>query len=81
MKWMDNSQGNPDAMLTLGVISLAVILLKLIISEITVGPVAFGQLDAGVVAAILTPTLSAYVARRFTDNIKSKDKDTNDKPN
>lgn len=78
MKWMLNSQGNPDAMLTLGVYSLAVILLKFLGSEMTFGPVTFGQLDGSVVAAILAPTLGAYVARRYTDTLNTKDKSKDD---
>lgn len=79
MNWMLNSQGKPDSMLTLGVVSLAVILFKFFLSEMSVGPIVFGQLDGSVIAAILTPTLGAYVMRRYTD---SKQKDSsNDKQN
>lgn len=73
MTWMKNSQGNEDSMLTLGAISLGVVLLKFFIADISVGPVVFGQLDGMVVAAILTPTLGAYVARRYTDANAKKD--------
>lgn len=71
--WMLNSKGNPDSMLTLGVISLGVVLVKFFLSEMTIGPLVFGQLDGMVVAAILTPTLGAYVARRYTDANKKDD--------
>ena len=77
MTWMKNSKGNEDSMLTLGVISLGVVLLKFFLSEVSIGPLVFGQLDGMVVAAILTPTLGAYVARRYTDNMTDK-KDNND---
>lgn len=70
MNWMLNTKGKQDAMLTLSVASLAVILLKFFLSEMSFGPVVFGQLDGGVIAAILTPTLGAYVARRYTDSKK-----------
>lgn len=80
MNWLKNSQGNEDSMLTLGVVSLAVVLLKFFLSEMSFGPVVFGNLDGAVVAAILTPTLGAYVARRYTDTLNAKDKN-NDKPN
>lgn len=73
MKWMDNSAGKPDAMLTLGAISLGVVLVKFFIADISVGPLVFGQLDGMVIAAILTPTLGAYVARRYTDSKKDDD--------
>lgn len=75
MSWMKNSQGNQDAMLTLGVVSLSVVLLKFFLSEMSFGTVIFGQLDGMVVAAILTPTLGAYVARRYTDANAPKGKD------
>jgi hypothetical protein len=67
MNWIKNSAGNEDAMLTLGVVSLGVVLLKFFLSEMSFGTVIFGQLDGMVVASILTPTLGAYVARRYTD--------------
>jgi hypothetical protein len=75
MNWMTNSLGNKDSMLTLGVISLGVVLLKFFLSDISIGPLVFGQLDGMVVAAILTPTLGAYVARRYTDANAKKDND------
>lgn len=75
MSWLKNSQGNEDAMLTLGVVSLAVVLLKFFLSEMSFGTMIFGQLDGMVVAAILTPTLGAYVARRYTDANAPKGKD------
>lgn len=62
-----------DTMLTLAVYSLAAILLKFLGSEMSFGPVTFGNLDGAVVAAILTPTLGAYVARRYTDKVQPKD--------
>ena len=76
--WMQNSAGKPDSMLTLGVISLSVVLVKFFLSEMSFGSVVFGQLDGMVVAAILTPTLGAYVARRYTDANASKG-DSSDK--
>lgn len=60
----------PDAMLTLSVYSLGLILFKFILSNMTIGPVVMGQLDYGVVAAILAPTLGAYTARKHSDPIK-----------
>ncbi len=79
MKFWLTNPGNkkPDTMLTLATYSLVVILIKFIFSEITVGPVTFGQLDGAVIAAILTPTLSAYVARRYTEKVKSNPKKDN----
>lgn len=72
--WLTNpGTGKTDTMLTLGVYSLAIVLLKFLGSEMSFGPVTFGNLDGAVVAAILTPTLGAYVARRYTDKNHKKD--------
>jgi|HubBroStandDraft_5_1064220.scaffolds.fasta_scaffold203812_2 hypothetical protein len=76
MNWVTNSGGKPDAMLTLGIISLGVVLVKFFIADISIGPLVFGQLDGMVIAAILTPTLGAYVARRYTDANAKKDDDS-----
>lgn len=63
------NSGRPDALLTMSVYAVAAILLKFLFSEMNIGPVTFGQLDAGVVGAILASTLGAYVARKHSDNI------------
>jgi len=76
--WMKNSDGKPDSMLTLGVISLGVVLVKFFLSEMSFGPIIFGQLDGMVVASILTPTIGAYVARRYTDAKLSQKEDKSD---
>lgn len=63
----------PDTMLTLSVLSVLICSLKFIFSGIvfTVGnnfTFNFGTIDAGVIAALLTPTLGAYVARKYSDS-------------
>lgn len=73
MNWMKNTSGSEDAMLTLSVVTLGIVLLKFLVSEMSIGSLVFGQLDAGVIAALLTPTLGAYVARRHSDRMQSKD--------
>lgn len=78
MKWINNSNGTADPMLTLGVVSLGVILFKFLFSEITIGTITFGNLDALVIAAILTPTLGASVANRHSDNLLAAKGKTND---
>lgn len=70
--WLKNSEGEPDAMLTLAVIGFAVCLLKVLLGGIEFEIVekhswSLGSVDAATVAAILGPTLGAYVARRHTD--------------
>ncbi len=78
MQWVTNTEGKPDSMLTLAIVSLGVILVKFLLSEVSFGPIIFGQLDGTVVAAILTPTLGAYVARRHSDNVTQQNKDKNE---
>ncbi len=51
--------------LTASVLALAVVLAKVLLAGCVVGPVLIGPApDASVIAALLTPTFTAYVARR-----------------
>lgn len=59
--------GQPDAMLSLSVYCIAAVLMKFLFSDMTFGAVTFGDLDAGVIAALLTPTLGAYAVRKHSD--------------
>lgn len=66
--WIKNTDGKEDAMLTMAFMALLVVLIKVSLSGVVVGAANFGiGPDASMVAALLTPTLSAYVARRYTD--------------
>lgn len=69
--WIKNTEGKKDAVLTMTLMGFIVILLKVALSGVTVtlleSSFSFGSVDALVVAAVLTPTLGAYVARRHTD--------------
>lgn len=68
MTWMvRNSEGKRDAVLTMTLVGFAVILLKFLLAGVTVGSFTFGDVDATVIGALLTPTMGAYVARRYTD--------------
>lgn len=71
IKWMKNSNGKRDFVMTMTFVGFCVVLLKVLFSgsSITVGGFSydFGSIDSGIIAAILTPTLGAYVARRYTD--------------
>jgi hypothetical protein len=78
MNWIKNSLGKPDAMLSFAVVSLGVVLLKFFFSEMSFGPITFGQIDGGTITAILAPTLTAYVARRHSDNITGQNDKGND---
>ena len=65
--WIKKSDGTPDASLTIAMVTMAVVLIKVLLAGAAIGPFSFGSIDAGVIAALLTPTLGAYVARRYTD--------------
>lgn len=61
--------GKVDTMLTFSVYAVATVLFKFLFSEMSVGNVTLGGIDSGVVAAILTPILGAFVAKRHSDNV------------
>lgn len=69
--WIKNTDGKPDAILTLSIVGFVTILVKLLFSGLTLTfkgkEVGIGNIDGSSIAAILTPTLGAYVARRYTD--------------
>ena len=69
LKWITNPDGNPDPLLTITSATVAVILVKFMFSEMTFGAISFGGLDAGVIAALLTPTLGSMVANRHFSRI------------
>lgn len=80
MDWLTNPSTNKkDTMLTLATAATLVVLFKFIFSDMTILGVKMGQLDGGVIAAILAPTLGAYTARRYSDaKLAGKDNgDTN----
>lgn len=70
--WIKNSKGKPDAMLTFAVVAFLVVIVKFLASAVTLHltgdkVVELGSVDSGSIAALLTPTLGAYVARRHSD--------------
>lgn len=71
LPWIQNTDGKPDAMLTFSVLSLGFVLAKFLVAGTTLAilghSIDFGQTDGASIAAILTPTLGAYVTRRYTD--------------
>lgn len=71
MRWMKNTDGKRDAVLTMTFIGFLVVIFKVLLSGAAIAlgekTFTFGEIDAGIVAALLTPTLGAYVARRYTD--------------
>lgn len=68
-----NTSGKKDAILTMSIITMTLILIKVMLAgfTVTIGTdvvVNFGTIDAAIIGALLTPTLSAYVARRYTEH-------------
>ena len=71
--WINHPRSKkPDTMLTLAVASVLIVLIKFAFSGVEIGSVSLGTIDAGVIAAILTPTLGSYVARKYTDKSKKE---------
>lgn len=65
---LKNSRGEPSFTMTASVLSLTTVLVKVILSGAVINGHQLGTIDAGVIAALLTPTLGAYVVRRGQDN-------------
>lgn len=77
LPWINHPRSNePDAMLTVAIASVLVVLGKVVMNGVTLHvfgtPVNFGSIDAGLVAALLTPTLGVYAARKYTDSPDNK---------
>lgn len=62
-----------DTMLTVAIASVAVVLFKFLISGVTLGTTNLGTIDGLTIAAVLTPTLGAYVARKYKDSPDKKE--------
>jgi len=71
MKWIKKTDGKPDAVLTLTLIGFLVVVIKLLLAGsilvLNGDKYTFGNIGAAEIAAVLTPTLGAYVSRRYTD--------------
>ena len=72
MKWIKNTSGKPDAMLTFALLSFGVVTLNVLLS--TFGniiykefSVNFTAMEAATMTAYLGATFTAYVTRRWTD--------------
>lgn len=69
--WMKNTEGKPDAVLTLAALSIFGVLFRVVFGgfHLAAGGVdiSLPAIDAAVIGSLLTPTLGAYVARRYTD--------------
>lgn len=67
-----NSDGKRDPVLTLAIVTVAVVLFKFLLSGLVLTitgatVINFGTVDGTVIGALLTPTLGAAVAHRYTD--------------
>lgn len=76
MIWLKNPKDKkPDTMLTFSTLAVIIVLIKILLSDVQLFGVNFGSIDAAMIASILTPTLSAYVARKYTDKLVNKGKE------
>lgn len=70
-KWMTNTDGKPDAVLTMAFVGFMIVAVRVLLSglsvELATGKYTLGSPDASVIGALLGPTLGAYVGRRWTD--------------
>lgn len=78
MKWLKNSSGKPDAMLTFATISFLVVTLNMLLAtlkslSINGSVVEFQYLDVGTMTAYLGATFTAYVSRKWTDKRYAKE--------
>jgi hypothetical protein len=77
--WIKNTKGNRDAVLTFATIGFLSVILKVLfggsVFEICGYTLNFGPIDATTIGAILTPTLGAYVARRWNDHKIAKEEE------
>lgn len=74
--WVKNTEGRPDSILTFTLIGFIIVIVKVLFSGLHVeleGAVyKFGEIDAATIGSILTPTLGAYVSKKFVDRKYSK---------
>jgi len=69
--WFENAEGKPDTMLSFAIVAFAIVCFKVIFGgtsfHIGAQILTISTIDPGMVGALLTPTLGAYVIRRYTD--------------
>lgn len=77
-RWMKNTDGRPDAVLTMAFVGFLIVAVKFLFSgvEIEFNGTKYSSSAPGAdaIAAILTPTLGAYVGRRWTDRKYKEEK-------
>lgn len=71
MIWIKNTDGRKDAVLTMALLGFLVVVVKVLLGGMHLvmagKDITVGTIDASTIGALLTPTLGAYVARRYTD--------------
>jgi hypothetical protein len=69
--WIKNSEGKADTMLSFAVMAFGLVFVKVLFGGVPfhIGKEVYtlAPIDAATIGALLTPTLTAYVARRYTD--------------
>jgi len=73
MKWIKNTKGHQDAMLTFASLAFLVVTLNILLAtfgSITIASfvLVFQPMETGTMTAYLAATFSAYVTRRWTDS-------------
>lgn len=72
MIWISNTDGKKDAVLTMTLVGFLSIIGKMLAAgtmiHMATRDITIGGIDGSTIAAILAPTLGAYVARKYTDN-------------
>lgn len=68
-RWFKNGDGKEDAVLTMAWLGFLVIVFRILVSGLKISVwgqnLEFSTIDAGTIAAVLTPTLGAYVAHQY----------------
>lgn len=79
--WISHPRSKkPDSMLTVGIIAFIACVFKFITNGVSVSlgdmTMNFGTVDAALIGALLTPTLGAYVIRKYksSPDIKEESK-------
>ena|SRR3990172_240702 len=71
MRWFRNGDGHDDPVLTMAWIGFIVIISRVLVSGLKIHvwgqQLDFSPVDSGLVAAILTPTLGAYVGNHYSN--------------
>lgn len=67
--WVKHPRSNKkDTMLTLTVFAFIACVFKFMTNGMVIGEVNLGSVDATLLAALLTPVLTAYTARKWKDS-------------